>query len=108
MAGQMEVMKSCGPVYRSHKSSLPFTAIREVDVLISVCSYSYKQPGEFDNFKQPSRPGENICNIPLCISTRPAASNLPSDYVQGVWNMLRFTVEFNDLQRKTSMYNKRS
>ena len=29
-------MKSCGPVYRSHKSSLPFTAIREVDVLISV------------------------------------------------------------------------
>ena len=36
MAGQMEVMKSCGPVYRSHKSSLPFTAIREVDVLISV------------------------------------------------------------------------
>ena len=36
MAGQMEVMKSCGPVYRSHKSNLLFTAIREVDVLISV------------------------------------------------------------------------
>ena len=88
MAGQMEVMKSCGPVYRSHKSSLPFTAIREVDVLISVyllltqtSKVSSITSNSLDGFKRSRRPGENICNIPLCISTRSAASNLPSDYV---------------------------